>query len=344
MKLPLFSILTGCFMVVVSGCSQPKEKNSEPRRVKVVVPETTGEISVRQFNGVLEEASKSDLAFRVGGPLSEIFVDEGDYVKAGEKLASIDSRDYNLNLRMAEAQYNQSKAEYERYQELFKQDKLPANTFEKFKTAWLAAQSNYEKAKNALEDTRLTAPFAGCIFQKHISQRETIAPGAPAFTLISDALEVKFGVSETLVTRIKVKTKATVFAGNISIPATVKSVSTKSGSDNLYEVRLSVISQNIEMIRPGMSAKVSLNISKQENTTNLTLPVEAIFHKQHAPQVWIFNSVAGNVTMRTVSTGELRTGGRIEILTGLTGDEKIVSAGVHSLHQEQMVKILPLKH
>jgi multidrug efflux pump subunit AcrA (membrane-fusion protein) len=110
MKLPLMSILGVCLMALINGCSQPRETSPVPRSVKVVVPETIEAVTTRQFNGVLQERDRSDLAFRVGGPLERIFVNEGDYVKSGETLALIDSRDYEINLRVAEAKYKQAKA------------------------------------------------------------------------------------------------------------------------------------------------------------------------------------------------------------------------------------------
>ncbi len=341
-RVPVILLLAG-LLFASFGCGRKVvEENQQPRFVKIAMPHNGGRIAVAEFNAYLEESLTADVAFRVGGPVNGIYAESGDYVKAGDVLATIDSRDFQLRLQAAEAQYNQAKGEYERYLELYNQGKLPANTIEKLKTAWLAAKTNWENAGNALADTRLTAPFSGHIFQRNINRHETIAPGMPAFTILNmDVVEVVFGIPESMVARMATAQKARVVVSGFSVDAAVKSVAGKSNSNNLFEVRLVMKNPDTELVRPGMSARVLVNGGADE-AENPSIPVESVFFRQGAPHVWIFDEASGKVVSRAISTGELLHGGQIEILSGIQLHDKVVVAGTHSLHENQIVRVSSL--
>ncbi|WP_462319206.1 efflux RND transporter periplasmic adaptor subunit, partial [Marinilabilia sp.] len=195
MRISLMTMIFTGLAVFIAGCSGNKpEQKTEARYVKVEEVKPDVKPNEKTFNATIEENLKSSVAFRVGGPLKELLFDEGDFVEKGAPLALLDQRDFRTRLVAAEAQYRQTKGEFERYSQLYEQDKLPANTYEKLESGYLAAKSNWQNAKNALADTKLTAPFSGFVFQKLINNHETIAPGQPVLILIdTNTLEVNFG-------------------------------------------------------------------------------------------------------------------------------------------------------
>ncbi|SFE81112.1 efflux RND transporter periplasmic adaptor subunit [Thermophagus xiamenensis] len=328
-----------------SGCANHKpEENKVIRYVKVTEVESVSDVGERSFNAVIKEKRESSVSFRVGGTVEEIFFDEGDYVKAGTLLARLDQRDYKTMLTAAEAQYRQAKGELERYTQLYKQNKLPANTYEKIETAFMAAKSNWEKARNALADTRLTAPFSGFVFDKLINNHEVVGPGQPAFILIdTNTLEVSFGVPESIVNELSVgqEVEVTVNASEERYPATIKSVSHKAGGDRLFTVRLDMENPDVTKIKPGMTAKVFIpRINETGHKDIVLVPAEAIFYLGDQTYVWVYDSNTQSVVRRKVIAGKIAVSGRIEILNGLNVGEKIVVAGVHSLEEGQKVKPL----
>ncbi|MDG5800608.1 efflux RND transporter periplasmic adaptor subunit [Marinilabiliaceae bacterium ANBcel2] len=338
MKVVIFLSAVVGLLLLNYGCGQTDKESVSPRNVKVVSPHSAGTTITREFNGVVEESRNANLSFRVGGPLVGVFAEEGDFVREGELLASIDPRDYQVQLQAAKAQYHQAKAEYERFKELYKQDKLPVNTFEKLETAFTAAKSSYENAQNALADTRLKAPFSGTVFQKNISNHETIAAGIVVYTIIDiEDLEIVFGVPESIVAEMANTKEVTVDISGKTIAAKVKSVSNKSGEDNLFETRISVQNPDYNEIRPGMNAKVTVE-THREALKATSLPVEAIFYNNKKPFVWIYDETTGTVKSRSVQIGRVLSGGYIEVTDGVNKSDKIVSAGVHSLYEDQRVE------
>lgn len=340
MKLSMVYAAIGCWSILAIGCGRSEESAAVPRNVKVVGLSSNGLLPTHEFNGVLEEAKKVDLSFRVSGPVISVLAEEGDVVKKGELLAAIDPRDYEVQQRSAEALFKQAKGEYDRFKELYDQGKLPPNTIEKLEAALLASKSNFERASNALDDTHLIAPFSGMVFQRNIQKHETAVPGTIVFTIIDmSELEVVFGVPESIVAQIVVQTDATVQAGGLDIPATIKSVAGKSGSDNLFEVRLSINNPDAKVIRPGMNARIVMEMDKMQQA-GISVPVEAVFYQKGESFVWVYEHSTGTVASRSIKVGKILSGGRMEILSGLDGHEKVVSAGVHSLFEKQEVRAI----
>jgi RND family efflux transporter MFP subunit len=342
----LLTLIVSALIILNTGCgiTNESEQTKALRYVKVVkaAPETS--LLEKYFNATIEENQQSSVAFRVGGPLDHIYFKEGDFVKKDELLAQLDQRDFNTRLQAAEAQYKQAKAEFERYTQLFKQGKLPANTQDKMESAYLAAKSNWENAKNALADTELKAPFTGFVFQKLVNNHETISPGQPVLIIIdTNTLEVNFGVPETVVNQLKRGQKVEVTINhhpNNRYPAAIKSVSHKAGDDRLFNVRLEMENPDPEKIKPGMTAKAFIKNDDTDKQSLPVVPTEAIFYSENQTSIWVYNTQENKVLQRSVKTGDITGNGMIEITHGLNPGEMIVTAGVHSLVDGQKVKPL----
>ena len=66
----------------------------------------------------------AELSFRVDGPLIELPINEGDEVVAGQLLARIDPRDYEIALAEAKAAFEKGEADLKRYQRLYEQEAI----------------------------------------------------------------------------------------------------------------------------------------------------------------------------------------------------------------------------
>lgn len=124
-------------------------------------------------SGSVEAKETLALPFEIAGRVSRVLVKEGDEVRAGQVLAELDARDYELGLQAAQAQAAaahavQAKAdagvrkqelaqakvqldrvtdEYTRLKMLFDRGSLAPNDFKKIEAAWLAAKEQYAMAQ-----------------------------------------------------------------------------------------------------------------------------------------------------------------------------------------------------
>lgn len=334
-------------VALLTSCSRDQVVDSPSERyVKTIeVAPFFGEES-SSFNGVVKERRQIGLSFNVGGPISELLVNEGDYVKKGQVVARIDKRDYQVQLLAAKARFIQAKSEYDRYQKLYDRKKLPENTLEKLEAGYLMAKSQYERAKNALEDTDLKAPFSGYVHSKSFEKYEVIEAGYPVVSLIDfEKLEVVVNLPENQVARMKQVKEVNCDIKNASqfgVSATIKSLSEKSGADNLYELRTTLNMEEANGIKPGMAAKVKV-VYNEEEKQRIVVPVEAVFETAGSRYVWVVNPANMQVEKRSVKPGKVFGNGRMELLSGITVGDVVVAAGVHALVENQKVKILKKK-
>lgn len=149
MKKWLIFIATCLLVLTLSGCTQVASTPEETVTVQ------RGDIAVTvEVNGNLEMPRKADLSFGVGGTVEEVLVREGDRVAKGQVLARLDARSLELNLAVAQAQYNTAqinlmKTIYPHYTKTWGVD-LPG--------VWLAleeAENNLKQAQDLLKEGKI---------------------------------------------------------------------------------------------------------------------------------------------------------------------------------------------
>ncbi len=343
MKLRNTFLLLAALIIVFTGCRNSKGDEPLAKTIKYVKVETIDGGAVQNsisFNGKIKEKSLTSLSFRVGGPIKKLEVKEGDYVREGQLIAQIDKRDYELQVATTKAQFEQVEGEYNRYKQLIDQKKIPENTFEKIKSGYLMAKTAYENAQNQLRDTELKAPFSGYVYQKFTESYQTVGPGAPVVSLIDNShLEAVVSVSESQLQRINKDKEAFLTVANAGVdnlPVRLLSVGEKAGNDGLYEVRFSFQNTSDLNVVPGMTAEIKMLCNAEDGQMAITST--AVFHEKTNTYVWIFNPSNNKVEKREVSVALGGPKGMLNVVSGLSNGEQIVTAGVHYLVDGQSVK------
>jgi multidrug efflux system membrane fusion protein len=226
-----------------AGCSrdQPYLKPITPVRVQTVETETPEKGP--EYSGSIEPVSRVDLAFRVGGYVSQIMavsdggstrlVHESDVVPKGAPLVSLRADDYKVKVAEAESQLNQAKAalqqtqvgvdkaklDYDRADALFKKQSLTKSDMDGAKAqldnakAQLplaqaridGAQAMVAEANLALKDSVLTAPAQGVVIKRLVELGSLVGPGTPAFVLADlSSLKAVFGAPDVLLSQLKI--------------------------------------------------------------------------------------------------------------------------------------------
>ena len=193
----IFSLpLVGTAMILATGCgSNTSEKTNlgaDARPAKIVTVGTAGS-SARTYPGRVQAAQRVPLAFRVGGPVVEIRVSKGQRVAAGEVLARIDTRDYEVQVKNLEAQLAATRAQqvqatesYQRVRGLYEHDNASKADFDNARAALDVSQAQVEATEQALKaarlslaDTELRAPTAGTVADRLVEAHQTVAAGQP---------------------------------------------------------------------------------------------------------------------------------------------------------------------
>lgn len=332
--------------IVLLLCACGSNKSGQERTRATVKADTVkdyqGELSII-YPGKVKAASEVKLAFRVAGPIKEVLPEVGAFVKKGQLLARIDPRDYEIQLSATEAEYKQVKEEAGRVIELYRRGSVPVNDYDKAVSGINQITAKYNAHKNALEDTRLTAPFDGYVQNKYYDAHETVAAGYPVVSMInSHYFDVEIDIpSSDFVRQDQFKEFSCtidVFPGKV-FPLELIEITRKANLNQLYRMRLRLRPVEGLDIAAGMSVNVTIDYNPNTDAL-VVMPLSAIFEDNGQASVWVYNPEKRVVGKRPVHLNKLLRTGEVIVSEGLAPGEIVVSAGVHSLKDGMEVELL----
>ena len=203
--------------------------------------------------------------------------------------------------------------------------------------------AKYNAHKNALADTRLTAPFDGYIQKKYYDSHETVAAGYPVVSMInSNYFDVDIDIpSSDFVRQGLFKSFSCtidVFPGQV-FPLELIEITRKANLNQLYRMRLRLKPVPGVDIAAGMSVNVTIEYNPNEEVLTV-IPLSAMFEENGASAVWVYNPKTQSVTKRVIQLSRLLKTGELIVSEGLAAGEIVVSAGVHSLKEGMSVELL----
>jgi len=297
----------------------PIVKVEQPRRE--TVPYTLS------FTGDVVAIQQATIVSKVSGNLDRIYTDMGTRVTRNQLLALIDTTELHQQYQQAAATYQNALATQLRTKELFEQNLVAKQDLDNADAAMKVSRAAFETAGTHLAYARITAPFTGFITKRYLDPGALVNPGStPLFVLMDlDVMKVIVNVLEQDIPLVTKGKKATVivdaypgktFNGTVTRYADAVDPSTRT-----MAVEIDIPNQGLDL-KPGMFANVVLTVREDPNA--ITLPTQAILSDNGGTYVM---SVVDNTARRLqVKIGEDRNG-RTEILSGLKGDELIMTTG-----------------
>jgi len=327
------------------------------------VGDITG-ISQRWIPGRVSASQEVNLSFRVSGPLIELPVNVGDEVKAGQVLARIDPRDFQVNLKNAEAQLQKAvaalqfaEAEYGRVVRIREQDPaaISASMVDQKREAMdraqaevVALEAEREGVKDQLNYTYLRAPFSGTIVSKYVENFEDVQAKQIVLRLLDPThIEMTIDIPEGIISYVplmrKLRVRFDAFPG-VEVPAEVKEIGTEaSATTRTYPVTLIMEQPEEATVLAGMTGEATCcELMPDEGLTErpIEVPTEAVFSDETGGSfVWVIDRGTLTVSRREVSLGRLTDYG-VVVMRGLETGEWIATAGVYYLEEGQQGRIL----
>lgn len=316
--------------------------------IRVAQPTRVQELERVGVSGTLmPQGASSMVAFQVPGRAINVLLREGEPVRKGQVLATLDSENLSHAVEAARAQVAAAKAgadqaeqEFRRMKQLYDSQSLAPNDFAKFTAARDASRQQLEQAiagegiaRKNLNEARLVAPVSGFIARRMVEPGVMVGAGQPVFEIAQlDPIEVNVGIPETDVRLVKVGQSATVAIPALrgrSFQGTVRVVNVSADpATRTYMARVSLPNPEREL-KVGMVAEVS--ITGAQRLDMLTVPAEAIVRDpQGATQVFQYFPDQKRVYSKRVEVGAVY-GRSIQVRSGLSGTEAIVVAGQNAL-------------
>jgi RND family efflux transporter MFP subunit len=354
MRLSSVLLLSACVAsLCLSSCSDEKTAApAAPRPARIVVVTPHKLALVAQGAGRIQSRYVSQVGFEVGGRLMSRDVDTGALVKKGQKLAELSAVDYQNKVTAAEADLNAAKAalaqtaaQEQRFRVLlgkgFATHSQYDDALKALQSAQAAVQSteaNLRIAQNQLGYTQLDAPDDGIVTAAGADPGQVVVPGQMVVEISrNDAREAVFAVAGADIVRARLGLPVAVSLQSrpdIAVTGTIREISPEADiTTGTYQVKVMLPSPPPEM---RLGAVVVGRVESDDGQEVATLPPGALLQSGDQPQVWVVGK-DDKVERRTVKLVEFDTDA-VVVGHGLSAGEKVVTAGVNSLADGDLVK------
>lgn len=342
-------VLLSAFLLF-GGCRKEEvtEKIEVVRPVKIMTVKT-GTTSFRHsFPGTVRAARRTELSFKVSGPLVALPVEEGQHVREGDMIAQIQKRDFQTALDEARARNLEAEKQFRRYKDLYAKKQVSQADYDRYRAARDVARAQLEDAENALKDTTLTAPFDGVISKRFVENYQKVQAKEPIVNLQDiTRIEILVNVPELLMAPIRSEKDKRIYAVFESIPdkeydLAIKEFSTQADpATQTYQVVLVMDQPKEANILPGMTAMVTARLTGEPDadTGAIVIPAIAVMDAAgNEPFVWVLDKEKSTVHRVKVTVGSLEGSNNIFIKDGLKGGESLVVAGITQLEEGMKVR------
>lgn len=329
-------------------------KKAEQQVVKPAAPVTVGVVTQKSVPlqigviGNVEASSIVAVKAQVGGTLTKVHFTEGQDVKKGELLFTIDPRPYEAALKQAEAifardraQYENARAEERRYTELVTKGYVAQTQYEQVRTNAAALEAIVQASKAAVENAQLQlayctirSPFSGRTGSLVAYEGNLIKANADTSMVTINQIQpvnVSFAVPEKTLPEIK----RYMAGGALNVQALLS-----KDDKNPVSGRLTFIENTVDTatgtirlkgsfantdrkLWPGQFVNVLLTLATQNNA--VVVPTQAVQAGQKGQFVFV---VREDSTVEARPIVVSRTFGEESVIeSGLTSGEKVVTDG-----------------
>ncbi len=321
------------------SCKHFNHDDRLPIPVEVVKVQLHSDTLFQDYIGKIEEEYASSLSFSVPGNVNEVYVQEGQYVRKGTLLATINKENLQSTYSAAVAIRKQAEDAYTRLQQLHEKGSIPEIQWIEMLTNLEKARSEESIAKKNLSESNLYAPFDGIIGKRKIEKGMFVLPTMEAIRLLSTKnIIVKVPIPENIISGVHSGQKATVTVGALNNRHYKSKVDLKGIEANLfshsYEITLP-IDNNDKQLMPGMICKVQLFSNDTLNV--ITLPIQAV-KLSHTGEHFVWLAVDNTAKKRTVTIGNLSDNGII-IENGLNENDLVIIKGYQKVSEGTQINI-----
>lgn len=339
----------GVMGLLIAGCGQ-KIGQAPPVVVKTMNVSQNAGTHLSTYAGEVRGRYENNLAFRVGGKITNRFVDVGTVVHPGDVLMELDLEDLKLGTNRLDAQLAAARSDRElaainlaRYQALHNQGAISQSELDQMQNTYEAANqkerdalASLSQGSNQLDYGSLKADQEGVISEISAEAGQVVAAGQSVMTLVrTGELEVEIFVPEQRLGEITKNSPVTVTfwaLPGVQVPGQVREVAPQADkTTRTYRVRIGM--NPPPFVKLGMSATIQFNRSE---AAQVSVPLTAIYQTDDTPSVWV---VEENVVhRRAVQLGDYGNNS-VVVVQGLDGNETIVTAGVQKLVEGQQVRL-----
>jgi membrane fusion protein (multidrug efflux system) len=262
--------------------------------------------------------------------IASINFEDGQEVVQGDLLATLDKSEEEAELNSAKAQLSEAESAYSRAQDLQSTSALSKAALQERLAALKQRQAAIEAIKAKIEKLTITAPFDGVLGLREVSVGTLVQPGE-TITTIDDLSQIKvdFDVPSVFLSALKpgLPITGTIEAfGDRVFTGEVRTINTQVDPVTRTVKIRAVLPNPDKILKPGLLMNITLLKNPRDA---LLIPEEALIKRSDKNFVYVVKSEENKTiaSQKEIVIGA-RQPGIVEILSGLSAGEQVVTHGI----------------
>ena len=327
-------------------CSGQAQENDAQfnRPVKTVAVKKINFGRTIHTSGLVSAKSQTKLSFKIGGYVDQILVEEGQSVRKGQKLASLNPQEINAQVTQARSAAEKSIRDLQRINKLYADSVVTLENLQDARTAREFANAALEIAEFNRRHSQILAPANGRILQRFIENGELINPGSPVFLFSAKDQDwvVRCGVSEQELVQLSHGDTAKISFDawpKQLFSATVSEIAeTLDPRSATFEIELKIASAPARIIS-GFLAKAEIFPSKKKMLQ--TVPIEALVQADQGIGIIFLHDQANNLAVRSEIDIVEIFDRQIAFISHLPENSRVITEGAPYLRDQDAIVVVP---
>jgi len=331
-----FMLLLGCN--ATEADEAPNQSDPIPAAVALAQPASDSETLT--LPGTVRLRRETALGFTTSGKVASVRYEEGDQVRRGAVLAALDTSTVSADLESAKAEQDRAESQFSRINSLYKDGWVTKAQLEQSEAAMRAARARVKASNFASNTSHIHAPSGGIILTRNIDAGQIVAAGQTALVLgeTGKGFILRVPMTDADASRVRPGMRAMVSINAVQ-PEPIEAVVTEK--DGRADARTGTFEVSFQLpangrLRSGQLGSVDIQVARDSSGT-LAIPSTAIFGIRSGEGLVFTVDDKNKVSQKAVVLG-LLTDNSIEIASGLSEGDLIVTRGVEDLRDGDTIK------
>ena len=294
-------------------------------------------------SGLVSSSEEARLSFKVGGIINKLYVDEGQSVRKGQLLATLNLTEIDAQVASAQLAQDKSERDLGRVKKLFADTAATLEQLQNATTGSSVAKQNLTIAQFNRGYAQIRASVDGVVTRRLTNEGEFVSSGASVYLISGNRRSdwvVRVGISDKDWARLKLGDRASVrldaypdrmFSGIIQELAQAADPVNK-----LYEIEIRIDPNGVKLA-PGLFAKATLTPAQRRAYT--TVPIEAIVEGNGKDGfVYVLEPDKRHVRKQAVQIGYI-SGEKVLLTGGLSSVSQVITSGSAFLTEGSVVNV-----
>lgn len=333
-------------LATIVGCKSESDDRGlvvDPVIPVAVVSLETGESrTVIEATGVFTTENETLLSFKNGGVIERVYVKEGDRIRKGQVLASLNNAEMNARTAQARSALEKARRDYERARQLYRDSVATREQMENAKTALDVVQEDWKTIQINQGYSEIKASTDGYVLMKMANEGQVVGPGMPVLQVSGESAGnwvVKAGVSDRQWAAIKKGDVAIIEADAFDNPVdatVVRKTEMVDPASGTFQIYVKPVASGKLPIATGMFARVKL---QQKHSGAWPVPHEALLDGEGENASVFVTDDLQTAKRVNVKVGSIESD-RVMVVSGLDGHEYLIVSGSPYLKEGSKINVV----